>query len=118
MLDSPGDSYYGDKAYECAEQVDKGDFPPAQEDPYEVHHYGKAARPSGPVHQFTAERPEGICPQFEQLESERDADDGDAQQQACDVVYHGDYKTAQYEPQYIPKRFHLSGISLIDLTKR
>ena len=102
------------KAHDCeaedepAHQVDDGDLPPAEEDPDEVHDDGYTAGFAGAVHQFGAEGPEGVGSQLEQLQAEGDADDGDAHQQAHDVVDDGYQDAAQDEPEEVADGVHLT----------
>ena len=79
MLQGTGTAHDGEQEDASAHHVQKGNLPPAQQDPEKVHHHGHAAGLVGAVHQFVPERPQGIRPQFEQLDSERNADNGKSQ---------------------------------------
>ena len=101
VLQTPGNSHDGDAEDQAEDQMDECDLPPAQEDPDKIHHNGKTARLAGTVDQFMAEGPQGIGAQLEQLHAERDADDGNAHQQANKVIDYGDQQSAENKPEKI-----------------
>ena len=86
--------------------MDDGDLPPAQQDPDQVHDDGKAARFAGLVHQLVSERAQRIAAQLEQLNAERNADDGDAHQKPHDEIDDSHEDTPEYEPQKIAEKVH------------
>ena len=107
MLHAKGNPDNGNAEQQATRQVDQGDFPPAKQNPDEVHHNGQASRLTGAVHHFIAEGPQGIGSQLEELESERDTDNGDTQQNPCGIIHQGDKDTAKNEPKYVSERVHL-----------
>ena len=110
VLEAPGDAYDGDAEEEAEEQVEEGDLPPACQDPDQVHRHGNAAGFIGPVNEFVPERPEGVPPQFEELDAERDADKGDAHHESDQKVEQGDEQAAEQQPQKISKGSHSAKI--------
>jgi len=101
VLNAEGDAHDGDAEQQTAHQVKRRNLPPAQQDPDDVHDNGQTAGLIGTVHQFMAERPQGVCSQLEELHAERNADDGDAHQQPHDVVDNGYDDPSQDEPEYV-----------------
>ena len=107
MLEAPGDADDGDAEDEAEKKMADGDFPPATENPDEIHHRGEAARLARTIDEFVAEGPHRVGTQLEQLDAERDADDGDAHQQPHQEVKQRDEQTAEYEPEKVSNRFHI-----------
>ena len=99
VLESPWDTYDGDAIEQAEYKVKDGYLPPPQQYPYQVHHYRHAARFAGTVHKLMAERPKGISAQFEQLHAERNADDGYTHDKSHDIIYHGDDKASENQPE-------------------
>ena len=106
VLQAPGDAHDRDAEQQAETQVDQGDLPPAQQDPEEVHHRGQAAGLPGAVHQLVAEGPEGVAAEFEELDAEGDADDGDAHHQPHEEIDQRDEQAAEHEPDQITEKFH------------
>ena len=52
------------------------------------------------------ERPQGVAPEFEQLDAERNADDGDAHQQSHGKIDEGDDEAAEDEPEDVSEKIH------------
>ena len=99
VLEAEGNAHDSDAEDDAEEQVQERHLPPSAENPDEIHHNGKASRLIWPVHQFVTERPQRVRAQLEQLHTERNAHDGDAQQQSHDIVDEGDDYAAQDKPE-------------------
>ena len=108
VLKAEGDAHDGDAEQQPEHQVKHGNLPPAQQDPDDVHDNRQAVGLIGAVHQFMAERPEGVSPQFEQLHAKRNTDDGDAHHQTDDEVDDGNQDAAKDEPENVAECFHIS----------
>ena len=76
----------GDGEQQGHEQVKQRQFKAGQDDPDDVHHDGQATAGRFFFADFTPERRNGQCGQLETLDAERDADDGDAQDDGADQV--------------------------------
>ena len=99
MLKAEGDANDGDAEDDAENQVQDRHLPPSAKNPDEIHHDGKASRFIRPGYQLVPERPQRVRAQLEQLHAERNADDGDAQQQPHNVVDQGDDDAAQDKPE-------------------
>ena len=107
VLGAPGDADDRDAEDQAEDGVENGDFPPAEEDPEEVHHDGEATGFVGFVDQFVAEGPECVAAELEELDAERDADNRDAHHQTHEKIHDGDQQAAQDEPENVAERFHI-----------
>ena len=107
MLQGKGDAHDGEQEDNAAYHVQKGNLPPAQQDPEKVHHHGHATGLIGAVHQLVPERPQGIGPQLEQLKPKRNADERKAHHQTHHIVDEGDEDAAQQQPENITDKVHL-----------
>jgi len=87
MLDSeryPDDGNAQDKA---EHRVNDRNLPPAAKDPYHIENGGQAAL-AVCIFDMLSEWPESEHTELEQLESERNADDGDAHYETCNEIHH------------------------------
>ena len=89
VLDSEGDSHYGDAEKKSTDEVDCRDFPESAENPDYVHRNREAARFFLAEFHLASEGPHDIIAQLEQLDSERNADYGYAHQQTHKIVEEG-----------------------------
>ena len=76
----------------------KGYLYAAQNNPQGIHKDGQAAAVVCVRLHLTAERPQRKASDLEKLHSERDAYDGDTEQEAYDPVIEGDDESAQDDP--------------------
>ena len=70
------------------------------------HDDGQAPGLAGFVHQFVPERPQCVTAQLEQLDAERDSDNGDAHQQPHDEIDDGHEDAPEDEPEDISDGVH------------
>ena len=98
VLQTEGDADDGDAEQGTDNDVGKGDFYPAAEDPDNVQHQVNAAGLAVAEDGGFAERAEREDADFHQLEAEGDADNGDAKQQSCNDIAHADEEAAEQEP--------------------
>ena len=106
MLDPKWDADYRDAEHKSADQMHKGNLPPAAAYPYHIHNDGQTARAVLPVHYLPAERPECIAPELEKLHSERDAYYGDAEQQSCKEIHNSGDQPAEDNPENVSDCVH------------
>ena len=106
VLGAPGDADDRDAEDQAEDGVENGDFPPAEEDPEEVHHDGEATGFVGFVDQFVAEGPECVAAELEELDAEGDADDRDAHHEPHKEIHDGDQDAAEDEPEKVADCFH------------
>ena len=86
----------------------------ADKKPQDVHHRREAARRIVHVFDFLSERPQRQYSQFECLQPERDADNGDAQRYPRQNVFDKNGQPAEKQPDKITQDFHNSSINLYD----
>ena len=98
MLESERDSYDGDAADDSETDVKKGYLQTSEDDPDYVHENGETASVVGVGVYVTAERPEGEACHLEELESERDSYDGDAEKHAHQCIIKADHKSSCDQP--------------------
>ena len=106
MLYAPRNTDDGDAEQQAETDVNEGDLPPSKENPKKIHNNGQAARIVRAADDIVSERPEGVGAEFEELHAERNADDGDAHQQAIEVVQDGCNQAAEQQPKNIAEKFH------------
>ena len=97
-LHSEWDSYDGDAADDSETDVKKGYLQTSEDDPDYVHENGETASVVGVGVYVTAERPEGEACHLEELESERDSYDGDAEKHAHQCIIKADHKSSCDQP--------------------
>ena len=98
MLDAERDADDGDAADEAENEMGRGNLPPPDKDPEDVHTDAQTTCRILSLDDFRAERPEGEDAEFPKLTAERDADDGDAEKQPGQEISERDKKSAQHEP--------------------
>ena len=106
MLYAKGDADDCYAADQAENQVDDGYFPPSEQNPDQIHHDRDASGLAGSVDYLTAEGPEGVIGELEELQPEGYADDGDAHQQTHQYIDDGDKQASQNKPEYVSQRFH------------
>lgn len=106
VLHAEGYPYDGD-AKQNAESHMTQKYPyPSDEKPDNIHECGQAAVRGVFVDDFAAERPQGEYSQFQRLQAERDADDGDEQADARNEIFQCDEESAENQPDYISQNVH------------
>lgn len=106
MLHAPRDAHDGDAEQQAEYAVDNGNLPPAEQDPEQVHHRGEATGLARPEDHRMAERPESKRPQLEELQPERNPDDGHAHHQAHDEIQDRNDEAAEEQPEDIAEKSH------------
>ena len=89
VLDSEGNSHYGDAEEKTAENVDRRDFPESAENPDYVHRNREASRFFLAEFHLASEGPHDIIAQLEELNTEGDSNDCDAHQKPHKIVEEG-----------------------------
>ena len=92
------DANDGNTEYETIEDVCEPYPDAANEEPQHIHEDAQAAWLRWLPFHFRAERTDGQHTQFQALQAERDADDGDHQYQFCDEVLQGNMQPSEYDP--------------------
>lgn len=110
MLDTERETDDGDAAENSEREVDKGDFPPAENNPKDIEH-DRQATGIGMVCHFMAERHQAEQSEFEKLHAEWNADDSDAGNQTGHKVQYGSQNTSEEEPENISDYTHNNTIS-------
>lgn len=108
MLLAEGDADDGDVEEQSEEDMGEPDPHASHEEPDDVHQ-GVEASTGGLLHDLRAKGPQGKHAQFQRLQSEGDADDGDHHRQTAYDILEGDLYAAEYEPNDISKEFHTWG---------
>ena len=98
MLETERDADYGQAADDSEPYMQQGDFDAAEDDPDDVHCNGKTAGVVRSGGHFMSERPEGESCYLEQLQSEWNADDGDAEQKSHQGIIETYYEASQQKP--------------------
>lgn len=98
MLEAERDAYDGDAADDAETDVEEGNLQSTEKDPDYVHEYGETASVVGVGVYVTAERPECEACHLEELESERDSYDGDAEKHAHQCIIKADHKSSCDHP--------------------
>mgnify|MGYP003291658056 FL=1 len=80
--------------------MDSGNLPPSENDPQDVECGGEATF-RGIHDHFLAERPECQKAELEQLDSERDSDDGNTHYQSSEKIHYRGYQPSEEEPDDI-----------------
>lgn len=101
MLHAERDPDNGQAAYYAESDVEHCDFYASEDDPDDIHDDGEAASVVGVGMYVTSERPECKTGHLDELESERDSDDGDAEQDTHQGVIETDHKTSHDQPEYV-----------------
>ena len=107
MLLSERDSDDGDAAQYSEEEVNKSYLPPPQKDPQHIHHNRKASGFTRLRFDIFSERPQSQSGQLQQLDSERNPDDGDAEQKADDDINAGNQSTSENKPKDVSQKTHI-----------
>ena len=113
MLQAERDADDGQAACYAETQMEQSDFDATEDDPDEVHYDSKTAGVIGTGHDFASEWPQRKSCYLEQLQSERDADDGDAEQQSHHSIVEAYYDASKEEPEYVTDEFHFQNICLV-----
>lgn len=98
MLEAERDAYDGDAADYAEGDMEECYLQSAEKDPDYVHDNGETASVVGIGVDVTAERPECEACHLEELESERDAYDGDAEKHAHQCIIKADHKSSCDQP--------------------
>ena len=98
MLEAEWYSYYGDAADDAEADMKKGYLQTSEDDPDYVHDNGETASVVGIGVYVTAERPECEACHLDELEAERDAYDGDAENHAHQCIIKADHKSSCDQP--------------------
>ena len=95
---SEWDADDGNTEYETVEDVGEPYPDAANEEPQDIHENAQTAWLWWLPFYFRTERPDGQHTQFQALQAERDADDGDHQYQSGDEVLQGNMQPSEYDP--------------------
>jgi hypothetical protein len=106
VLHAEGDADDGDAQQEPDTQVAQADPDAAAQQPDHVEDNGQAAGVVPGLPRGATERPQGQHTQLHRLQPERDADDGDHQQQAADKIFHCNEDAAEQQPDDVSKTAH------------
>lgn len=98
MLYAERDAYYCQTAQKAESDVKHGYFDASEKYPDDVHQEGQASVAVNAGIFVTPERPEGQVSHLEQLESERDSDYRDAEQQSHYGIIEADHKSSHDQP--------------------
>ena len=98
MLETERDAYDGDAADDAEADMKKGYLQTSEKDPDYVHDNGETASVVGIGVDVTAERPECEACHLEELESERDSDDGDAEEHYHECIIKADHTSSCDQP--------------------
>ena len=101
VLQTEGDADDGDAEQGADNDVGKGNFYPAAEDPDDVQHEVNAAGLAVAEDGGFAEGAEREDADFHQLQAEGNADDGNAKQQSGNDISQPDEEAAEQEPKYV-----------------
>ena len=101
MLHAERDSDDGQAAYYAESDVEQCDLYASEDDPDDIHDDGEASAVVGVGMHVSSERPEGKSGHLDELESERDSDDGDAEQDTHQGVIETDHKTSHDQPESV-----------------
>lgn len=104
------DAYDGDIEYDTEEDVGEPNPYSANEEPDDVHQQIQATVLLLFLSHRGTERPQGEDTEFETLQSEGNADNGNHQGKPADEVLNGNGEPAKDNPDNISKRFHLHSI--------
>ena len=95
---SEWDANDGDAEYETVEDVGEPYPDAANEEPQHIHEDAQTAWLRWFPFHFRAGRPDGQHTQFQTLQAEGYADDGDHQYQSCDEILQGYAQVSEYDP--------------------
>lgn len=98
MLKSERDTDDADAAAYSDAEMEKSDLDSTDQNPYYIHEYCQTSVIIWTWLHFMSERPQGECSDLDELDSERDSDDGDAQKKADNPVIQGDQKSSEDHP--------------------
>ena len=98
MLLAEGNTDDGNAEYEAVEDVCEPYPDAANEEPQHIHEDAQTAWLRLPPFHFRTEWPDGQHTQFQALQAEGDADDGDHQYQSGDEVLQGYVQASEYDP--------------------
>ena len=87
-----------DAAEGSEEYMEEGYFQSATKDPDHIHYNGEAATIIGVRLNIMSEWPKCKSSHLEQLESERDSDDGDAEDSSHKSIIKADHKSSCNQP--------------------
>ena len=101
MLHSERNPDDGQAACYAESYMEKCDLYSSEDYPDDIHDDGEASAVVGVGMHVSSERPEGKSGHLDELESERDSDDGDAEQDTHQGVIETDHKTSHDQPEYV-----------------
>ena len=101
MLHAERDSDYGQAACYAESDMEKSDLYSSEDDPDDIHDDGEAAAVVGVGMYVSSERPESKSGHLDELESKRDSDDGDAEQNTHQGIIETDHKASHDQPEYV-----------------
>ena len=113
MLQAERDADDGQAACDAETQMEQGDLDPSAKYPDDVHPDSETSGIIRSGGHFMSERPECEPCYLEQLQSERDADDGDAEQQSHHSIVEAYYDASKEEPEYVTDEFHFQNRCLV-----
>lgn len=113
MLQAERDADDGQAACYAETQMEQGNLDASAKYPDYVHDHSKTAGVIGTGHDFASEWPQRKSCYLEQLQSERDTDDGDAEQQSHHSIVEAYYDASKEEPEYVTDEFHFQNICLV-----
>ena len=101
MLHAERDSDDGQAACYAESDMEKSDLYSSEDDPDDIHDDGEAAAVVGVGMYVSSERPESKSGHLDELESKRDSDDGDAEQDTHQGIIETDHKASHDQPEYV-----------------
>jgi dipeptidyl aminopeptidase/acylaminoacyl peptidase len=108
VLKREGEPDDGDRVPRGEHDVGRKNPDPRDDDPEQVHHEAERAAPRGRrlLHDVLPEREEAEPGELEALKPERDADHGEAEQQAAEEVLEPDEEAAEDDPDDVEEEPH------------